>query len=116
MKKQGRKNGNMITARPISMLKLFPYRLNLLRKYRTQQRVLDALYLLQEGLTHDIANIGHPMLFTATYLGTKQLIVDYVEEVSHCLRFIAISTCQTLTLKQKINFLKTVKKPMVSLL
>jgi hypothetical protein len=36
---------------PISMLKLFPYRLNLLRKYRTQQRVLDALYLLQKRPT-----------------------------------------------------------------
>ncbi|MFW2001597.1 DUF3336 domain-containing protein [Acinetobacter ursingii] len=95
---------------PYFNAEVISYRLNLLRKYRTQQRVLDALYLLQEGLTHDIANIGHPMLFTATYLGTKQLIVDYVEEVSHCLRFIAISTCQTLTLKQKINFFENCQK------
>ncbi|MFW1806523.1 DUF3336 domain-containing protein [Acinetobacter ursingii] len=95
---------------PYFNAEVISYRLNLLRKYRTQQRVLDALYLLQEGLTHDIANIGHPMLFTATYLGTKQLIVDYVEEVSHCLRFIAISTCQTLTLKQKIIFFENCQK------
>lgn len=95
---------------PYFNAEVISYRLNLLCKYRTQQRVLDALYLLQEGLTHDIANIGHPMLFTATYLGTKQLIVDYVEEVSHCLRFIAISTCQTLTLKQKINFFENCQK------
>ncbi|MPW44765.1 DUF3336 domain-containing protein [Acinetobacter guerrae] len=95
---------------PYFNAEVISYRLNLLRKYRNQKRVLDALYLLQEGLTHDIANIGHPMLFTASYIGTKQIIEDYVEEVSHCLTFIAISTCQTLSIEQKIHFFENCQK------
>lgn len=93
---------------------LISYRLNLLRKFRLQQHVLDTVYLLQEGLTHDIANIGHPMLFASTYVGTKQIIEDYIEEVSASLAFVAGSQCQTLTHAEKIRFLKIVKKPMGS--
>ncbi|WP_130802656.1 DUF3336 domain-containing protein [Acinetobacter ihumii] len=95
---------------PYFNAEVLSYRFNLLQKYRTQNRVLDALYLLQEGLTHDIANIGHPMLFTVSYLGTKQLIEDYVDEVSKCLMFIAASTCQTLSIKQKIQFFENCQK------
>lgn len=89
---------------------LISYRLNLLRKYRLQQRVMDSVYLLQEGLTHDIANIGHPMLFAATYVGTKQIIEDYIEEVSLSLAFIAASQCQTLTVAEKLKFFKNCQK------
>lgn len=89
---------------------LISYRLNLLRKYRLQHRVMDSVYLLQEGLTHDIANIGHPMLFAATYVGTKQIIEDYIEEVSLSLAFIAASQCQTLTVAEKLKFFENCQK------
>lgn len=89
---------------------LISYRLNLLRKFRLQQHVLDTVYLLQEGLTHDIANIGHPMLFASTYVGTKQIIEDYIEEVSASLAFVAGSQCQTLTHAEKIRFFKNCQK------
>jgi NTE family protein len=42
-----------------------------LLKYRTQHRTLDLIYVLREGLSYDFANIGHPMLFAETYVGTK---------------------------------------------
>ena len=50
---------------------IISHRLNLLRRYRTTERSHDLIYILREGLTFDIANIAHPMLFTATYVGTK---------------------------------------------
>ena len=61
------------------------YRLSLLKRYRFQKRTQDLMYILREGLTYDIANIAHPMLFAATYVGTKKIIEDYVEEVSESL-------------------------------
>ena len=83
---------------------LLSYRHKLLKKYRLQHRVLDLVYVLREGLSHDIANIGHPMLFNATYIGTKKLIEDYVEEVTHCMNFIASSECITFQRQEKIAF------------
>ncbi len=83
---------------------LLSYRHKLLKKYRLQHRVLDLVYLLREGLSHDIANIGHPLLFSSTYIGTKKLIEDYIEEVSNSLRFIASSECITFQRQEKIAF------------
>lgn len=86
---------------------IISHRLNLLKKYRLQQRTLDLIYILREGLSYDIANIGHPMLFSATYIGTKKLIEDYIEEMSESLAFIASSECQTFNLKEKVEFFQS---------
>ena len=85
---------------------IISYRLNMLRRYREQQRTEDIVYLLREGLSHDIANIGHPMLFTQTYVGTKKLIEDYIEEVSLGLRYVASHDCVGLTHSEKIEFFR----------
>jgi NTE family protein len=81
-------------------------RYNLLKKYRMQHRTLDLIYVLREGLSYDFANIGHPMLFAQTYIGTKRIIENYVEEMSECLRYLASSECITFQLKEKIQFFK----------
>lgn len=86
---------------------IISHRLNLLKKYRLQQRTLDLIYILREGLSYDIANIGHPMLFSVTYIGTKKLIEDYIEEMSESLAFIASSECQAFNLKEKIEFFQS---------
>lgn len=46
-----------------------------------------------------IFNIGHPMLFAETYIGTKKIIENYVDEVSDCLRYLSSSECITFQLK-----------------
>ena len=79
-------------------------RYNLLKKYRAQHRTLDLVYVLREGLTYDIANIGHPMLFTETYVGTKKIIVDYIDEVATCLHYLVATECLTFGVEQKIQF------------
>lgn len=89
---------------------IIAHRLSLLKRYRFQKRTHDLMYLLREGLTYDIANIAHPMLFTATYVGTKKIIEDYVEEVSESLAFVASAACQCLSLSEKIDFFQHCKK------
>jgi len=85
-------------------------RYNLLKKYRMQHRTLDLIYVLREGLSYDFANIGHPMLFAQTYIGTKKIIENYVEEMSDCLRYLASSECITFQLKEKIQFFEECQK------
>lgn len=60
--------------------------------------------MLREGLTYDIANIGHPMLFTETYVGTKKIIEDYIDEVATCLHYLVATECLTFGVEQKIQF------------
>lgn len=85
---------------------IIAHRLNLLRRYRLAERTSDLMYILREGLTYDVANIAHPMLFTATYVGTKKIIEDYIEEVSNSLAFIASKECHLLSTQEKIEFFK----------
>ena len=85
-------------------------RYNLLKRYRLHHRTLDLIYVLRDGLTYDFANIGHPMLFAETYIGTKKIIENYVDEVSDCLRYLASSECITFQLKEKIQFFEECQK------
>ena len=45
---------------------IISHRLNLLRRYQSNHRVADLMYILREGFSHDVGNIGHPMLFSET--------------------------------------------------
>jgi NTE family protein len=56
-------------ASPYFDAEVISHRLVLLRKYRQQNRIKDLIYILREGLTYDIANICHPMLFVECYIG-----------------------------------------------
>ena len=89
---------------------IISHRLNLLRRYRFQKRTADLMYILREGFSHDVANIGHPLLFTQTYIGTKKIIEHYIEEVSQALAYIASVKCETLTLKEKQDFFENCEK------
>jgi predicted acylesterase/phospholipase RssA len=84
-------------------------RLNLLKRYKTAKRGRDLMHVLHEGLSYDVANIAHPMLFTATYIGTKKIIEDYIVQVSECLAYIASSECHDISLEEKINFFQESK-------
>ncbi|AYA04471.1 DUF3336 domain-containing protein [Acinetobacter sp. WCHAc010034] len=89
---------------------IIAYRLSFLKRYRAQKRTRDLMYMLSEGLTYDIANIAHPLLFSVTYVGTKKIIEDYVAEVSEGLAFIASEQCECLTVQEKIAFFKQSQK------
>ena len=89
---------------------IIAHRLILLRRYRSQNRIPDLMHILREGLTYDIANIAHPLLFTATMVGTKQIIEDYVAEVSNSLAFVASDQCQSISHEDKITFFQACQK------
>ena len=89
---------------------IIAHRLNMLRRYKATHRSLDLIYILREGFSHDIANIGHPMLFAHTYIGTKKLIEDYIEEVSQSLMFLASKDCKDITRQEKIDFFENCQK------
>lgn len=83
---------------------IISHRVNMLRRYKQTNRVIDLIYILREGLSHDVANIGHPMLFTQTYVGTKKLIEDYIDEVSSSLLYITASECDSFSIQEKLEF------------
>ncbi|TCM67273.1 NTE family protein [Acinetobacter calcoaceticus] len=89
---------------------IIAHRLNLLSRYRSQKRTADLMYILREGFSYDVANIGHPMLFNATYIGTKKIIEDYIEEVSQSLAYIASDDCASLSIKEKRQFFENCQK------
>src|SRR5690606_24757346 len=80
------------------------HRLGKLRRYRQQKRTRDLMHILREGLSYDVAKIAHPLLFTETYVGTKRIIEEYVEEVSLGLAYIASDECQCLKFEEKIDY------------
>lgn len=77
---------------------ILDYRLKRLIKYRHQHRIEDLIFILKEGMTYDIANICHPLLFTVCFAGTKQIIESYLDEINRSLSYILhtdkISTSQ----------------------
>lgn len=95
---------------PFFDAEVISHRLSLLRRYRLQGRSQDLMYILREGLSYDIANIAHPLLFTAALVGTKKIIEDYVDEVSASLHFVASDACECLTYDEKVEFFKHCEK------
>ena len=93
-------------ASPYFDAEVISHRLVLLRKYRQQNRIKDLIYILREGLTYDIANICHPMLFVECYIGTKKIIEDYVDEVSQSLEHVASAPSEILSHAEKLEFFK----------
>ena len=86
------------------------HRLMLLQRYRLQKRSYDLVHIIREGLSFDVANISHPLLFTFSQIGTKKIIEDYVAEMSKGLQYLASSECSDLTLSEKIDFFKHCEK------
>ncbi|MEB3754782.1 DUF3336 domain-containing protein [Acinetobacter sp. MD2(2019)] len=85
------------------------YRLGLLKKYRQQNRSKDLMHILREGLTYDIANICHPMLFVVCYMGTKKIIEEYVNEVHLGLQYLAQVESAEFNFEAKISFFRHCK-------
>ncbi|WP_313661292.1 DUF3336 domain-containing protein, partial [Acinetobacter variabilis] len=100
----GAQEWKLDNSSPYFDAEVIAHRLGKLRRYRQQKRTRDLMYILREGLSYDIANIAHPLLFTVTYVGTKKIIEDYVEEVSLGLAYIASAQCTCLTLEEKIEY------------
>ena len=72
----------------VSSLYDFPLiaeRLATLRKHRLDGDDRALMRSLREGLYHDLGNMGHPLLYSYSRVGTKHLIEQYVAQVCEAL-------------------------------
>ena len=65
------------------------YRLDQLRDLRARKDDHGLLFTLNEGIHGNMAGMGKASLYTKARFGTKQLIVDYVEEIVSALEHLA---------------------------
>ncbi|HEY0975191.1 MAG TPA: patatin-like phospholipase family protein [Solimonas sp.] len=65
--------------------RLIRSRLRQIRQYREERNVAKLIHHLRQGLHWNLGNIGNPRLYQYARIGTKQLIRDYVLEVSTAL-------------------------------
>lgn len=62
------------------------------------------LFTLNEGIHGNLGGMGHSSLYQKAKFGTKQLIVDYVEEVSSALTHLSRQRVKGVTHKEKVDF------------
>ncbi len=79
-------------------------RLDHLQSMRKANDSQGVLFALNEGIHGNLDGIGRSSLYQKSKFGTKQLIVDYVEEVSTCLKYLANPRLKSITLEDKIDF------------
>ena len=79
-------------------------RLDLLQTARRKNDNAALLFTLNEGIHGNLGGMGSSSLYRKAKFGTKQMIVDYVEEVSAALEHLAKPRIAGVTLKEKIDF------------
>lgn len=81
-------------------------RLAQLRKLRRAQDNRGLLFILHEGIHGNLGGMGRFALYDKAKFGTKQLIVDYVDEVVHALRYIANPKIDDISFEEKLDFFR----------
>jgi len=79
-------------------------RLDLLKEVRENNDNARLLFTLNEGIHGNLGGMGSSSLYRKAKFGTKQLIVDYVEEVTSALEHLAKPRLKGVTLKEKVDF------------
>jgi len=79
-------------------------RLEALQEMRSTNDNHGLLFTLNEGIHGNLGGMGSSSLYQKAKFGTKQLIIDYTEEVSAALEHLAKPRVKGVGLKEKINF------------
>jgi len=80
-------------------------RLEALQATRNANDNQGMLFTLNEGIHGNLGGMGSSSLYQKAKFGTKQLIVDYVEEVSSTLEHLAQPKLKGISMREKIDFL-----------
>ncbi|NNC54319.1 MAG: DUF3336 domain-containing protein, partial [Pseudomonadales bacterium] len=64
------------------------------------------LFTLNEGIHGNMGGMGKARLYTKAKSGTKNLIVDYVEEIVDALHYIASPAVDDITFEEKVEFFR----------
>ncbi len=81
-------------------------RLEELRGLRAAGDDIGLLFALNEGVHGNMGGMGRGALYGAAKFGTKQLIVDYVDELTHSLEYISALPESALKTEDKLDFFK----------
>jgi NTE family protein len=66
--------------------RLIRSRLRQIRQYRAAGDISRLVYHLRQGLHWNLGNFGNPRLYSVARVGTKNLVVEYVNEVADALQ------------------------------
>lgn len=81
-------------------------RLETLRAYREQGDDQGLLFSLNEGVHGNMGGMGNPKLYEKALFGTKQLIVDYVDEVADAILHLADRNNDNISFEDKLDFFR----------
>ena len=81
-------------------------RLAQLRKLRKNHDHRGLLFVLHEGIHGNLGGMGRFALYDKALFGTKQLIVDYVDEVVGALEHIASPKAGDISFEEKLDFFR----------
>lgn len=79
-------------------------RLERLRKAPAERDNHGLLFALNEGIHGNMAGMGNPRLYGVAKAGTKQLIIDYVDEIVAALNYLASGQASDISTAEKIDF------------
>jgi TAG lipase/steryl ester hydrolase/phospholipase A2/LPA acyltransferase len=81
-------------------------RLDRLRSLRSRHDYPGLLFNLNEGIHGNLGGMGRPVLYQRAKFGTKQLIVDYVDEVVDALEVLADPKRDEISDEEKLDFFR----------
>jgi len=79
-------------------------RLDRLRALRARQDNRGLLFNLNEGIHGNMGGMGRSSLYEKAKFGTKQLIVEYVDEIVSALEHLASPEVDEITVEEKLDF------------
>jgi TAG lipase/steryl ester hydrolase/phospholipase A2/LPA acyltransferase len=81
-------------------------RLDELRSLRARHDHRGLLFTLNEGIHGNMGGMGKSLLYGRAMLGTKQLIIDYVDQIVEALELIASDEVVDITFEEKLDFFR----------
>lgn len=81
-------------------------RLDRLRSLRARHDYRGLLFTLNEGIHGNMGGMGKASLYERAMFGTKQLIVDYVEEIVDTLELLASEAVDEISFEEKLDFFR----------
>ena len=79
-------------------------RLEALRELRESRDNHGLLYALNEGIHGNMGGMGSAALYRRAKFGTKQLVVDYTDEIVSALEHLADNRVRSIPLEEKVDF------------
>lgn len=79
-------------------------RLNKLKSLRKRKDDQGLLFVLNEGIHGNMGGMGNPLLHAKARTGTKNLIIEYVDEIVSALLHLAHVSESVISLEEKIDF------------